>query len=60
MAAVAVNRCRCFIRHAVTVPERTALNESISYFREIGDSRGLMISLMQLGACPSTAAVKNK
>lgn len=46
--------CTCLIRHAVTTDERAEMNRQLKYSREVGDTTGIMLSLMALTTiCPS-------
>jgi hypothetical protein len=46
-------QCRCLIRHTTDAAERANTIHNLKYFREIGDSNGIVIAMAQLGHCPS-------
>jgi hypothetical protein len=45
--------CRCLVHHPLPGAERQAVVDRLKYSREVGDSQGTMIALMQLGQCKS-------
>lgn len=48
--------CHCLIRHAVTKEDRESAAERLTYFRSIGDSQGVLITVASLGGCPGQEA----
>lgn len=51
--------CHCFIRHAVTAPERAEVAQGLDYARKVGDINGIAISMARLSGCPSFPSVNN-
>lgn len=47
-----MKKCRCFIYHFNTPEERKQGVENLKYFRRIGDTSGIMITVAQLSGCP--------
>ena len=46
--------CTCLIRHAVTAEERETATRELKYSREVGDTTGIMLTMMALTTiCPS-------
>lgn len=52
-SALTESACRCFVRHAITPEEREQVGKNLDYARSVGDNVGTMLSIMQLGHCPS-------
>ena len=46
-------KCRCFIYHPANEEERKVVTDNMDYFRKVGDSQGLLLTLAQLGECAS-------
>jgi len=46
-----MNKCTCIIHHPETQKERKKIIELLEYYRRVGDSNGIMLSLAQLGEC---------
>ena len=48
------NNCHCFIRHAITAPDREAAAQRLEYSRKLGDTNGVIIAMASLtGHCPA-------
>lgn len=44
--------CNHIIHHARTEKEREQVKENLEYFRSIGDTQGIVITIAMLGGCP--------
>ena len=47
------SKCKCFVNHAVNPEHRKQIADNLEYFRKIGDTFGMFVSMAQLQACPS-------
>jgi len=49
-----INNCHCFIRHAITGPDREAVAQRLDDSRKLGDTNGIIIAMASLtGYCPA-------
>jgi len=54
-------KCRCLIHHPTSAKERKRVVENLHYFRRLGDTTGIIISMAALtGKCPAVARVCKK